>query len=128
MAKRRREESREPSALANGAAVQGTPNDADRRAVLGSVLATFDGSTRTIGVLHYLDGFTQEKCGNNYRVHQRGPQRSLLPTVCYRPNRDRSLQMWGGSRAQSDGPKRSTPFRVGRGREPVNGALGPLPP
>jgi RNA polymerase sigma factor (sigma-70 family) len=62
MSRRGREESREPQALEREAsAAQGSPNDADRRAVLGSVLATFDDTTRIIGVLHYLEGFTQEE-------------------------------------------------------------------
>jgi RNA polymerase sigma factor (sigma-70 family) len=62
MAHRGREESRPPHALERDASVShGGPNDADRRALLGSVLARFDDTTRTIGVLHYLDGFTQEE-------------------------------------------------------------------
>jgi RNA polymerase sigma factor (sigma-70 family) len=40
---------------------QGSPDDADRRALLGVALRQLDGKTRTIGVLHYLDGYTQEE-------------------------------------------------------------------
>jgi RNA polymerase sigma-70 factor (ECF subfamily) len=62
IARRGREASREPLSLSREAGpVQGGPGDADRRAVLGSVLARFDETTRNIGVLHYLDGFTQEE-------------------------------------------------------------------
>ncbi len=39
----------------------GCAEDADRRALLGAALRTLDGKTRTIGVLHYLDGYTQEE-------------------------------------------------------------------
>ena len=39
----------------------GDPEDADRRAMLGAALRQLDGKTRTIGVLHYLDGYTQEE-------------------------------------------------------------------
>ncbi|MCP3141832.1 RNA polymerase sigma factor [Pyxidicoccus xibeiensis] len=39
----------------------GSTEDADRRALLGAALRTLDGQTRTIGVLHYLDGYTQEE-------------------------------------------------------------------
>lgn len=39
----------------------GSSEDADRRALLGAALRTLDGKTRTIGVLHYLDGYTQEE-------------------------------------------------------------------
>lgn len=40
---------------------QGSSEDPDRRALVGAALRTLDGTTRTIGVLHYLDGFTQEE-------------------------------------------------------------------
>ncbi len=40
---------------------QGSPTDADRRAVLGAVLAQLDDETREIGIAHYLGGFTQEE-------------------------------------------------------------------
>ncbi len=39
----------------------GSGEDGDRRAVLAAVLRTLDEKTRTIGVLHYLDGYTQEE-------------------------------------------------------------------
>lgn len=39
----------------------GSPGDADRRAVVGAILARFDDKTRQIGVLHHLDGMTQEE-------------------------------------------------------------------
>ncbi len=39
----------------------GSADDPDNRAVVGAALRTLDGKTRTIGVLHYLDGFTQEE-------------------------------------------------------------------
>ncbi|MBN1204339.1 MAG: sigma-70 family RNA polymerase sigma factor [Myxococcaceae bacterium] len=40
---------------------QGSPEDGDRRALLGLALRQLDGKTRTIGVLHFLDGYTQEE-------------------------------------------------------------------
>lgn len=39
----------------------GTPADGDRRAVVGAILGQFDDRTREIGVLHHLDGMTQEE-------------------------------------------------------------------
>ncbi len=39
----------------------GEAADADRRALVGAALRQLDGTTRTIGVLHYLDGYTQEE-------------------------------------------------------------------
>ena len=33
----------------------------DRRALVGMALRQLDGRTRDIGVLHYLDGFTQDE-------------------------------------------------------------------
>lgn len=40
---------------------EGEPADADRRALVGAALRDLDGDTRTIGVLHHLDGYTQEE-------------------------------------------------------------------
>jgi RNA polymerase sigma-70 factor (ECF subfamily) len=40
---------------------QGDAEDADRRALVGAALRTLDGKTREIGVLHHLDGYTQEE-------------------------------------------------------------------
>jgi RNA polymerase sigma-70 factor (ECF subfamily) len=39
----------------------GEAEDADRKALVGAALRQLDGKTRTIGVLHYLDGYTQEE-------------------------------------------------------------------
>ncbi|MGC4001575.1 MAG: sigma-70 family RNA polymerase sigma factor [Anaeromyxobacter sp.] len=39
----------------------GDAADADRRALVGAALRQLDGKTRTIGVLHHLDGYTQEE-------------------------------------------------------------------
>jgi RNA polymerase sigma-70 factor, ECF subfamily len=39
----------------------GAAEDADRRALVGAALRQLDGTTRTIGVLHYLDGYTQDE-------------------------------------------------------------------
>jgi RNA polymerase sigma-70 factor, ECF subfamily len=62
MAKRRREEPTSDEDLGRSeAASQGSAADGDRRAVIGAVLRTLDTRTRTIGVLHYLDGYTQEE-------------------------------------------------------------------
>jgi RNA polymerase sigma factor (sigma-70 family) len=40
---------------------EGEPADADRRALVGAALRELDADTRTIGVLHHLDGYTQEE-------------------------------------------------------------------
>ena len=40
---------------------EGSPVDADRRALVGQALRQLDEKTRTIGVLHFLDGYTQEE-------------------------------------------------------------------
>ncbi len=62
MAKRRREQpASEDDVAAAEPPAQGSPDDGDRRALLGAVLRTFDDKTRTIGVLHFLDGYTQEE-------------------------------------------------------------------
>lgn len=39
----------------------GSAGDADRRALVGLALRQLDEKTRTIGVLHFLDGYTQEE-------------------------------------------------------------------
>lgn len=39
----------------------GSSSDGDTRAVLGALLAKFDEVTRTIGVLYFLSGFTQDE-------------------------------------------------------------------
>ncbi|MFO0584763.1 MAG: sigma-70 family RNA polymerase sigma factor [Anaeromyxobacter sp.] len=39
----------------------GDPADADRRALVGAALRDLDPVTREIGVLHHLDGYTQEE-------------------------------------------------------------------
>jgi RNA polymerase sigma-70 factor (ECF subfamily) len=39
----------------------GAPDDGDRRALVGAALRQLDGKTREIGVLHHLDGYTQEE-------------------------------------------------------------------
>jgi RNA polymerase sigma factor (sigma-70 family) len=62
LGRRGREEPKEPRTFELDARnAHGRSGDADRRAVLGAMLAQFDETTRTIGVLHYLDGFTQEE-------------------------------------------------------------------
>ena len=40
---------------------EGGDEDGDTRAVFGAVLRQVDGTTREMGVLHYLDGYTQEE-------------------------------------------------------------------
>lgn len=57
-----RETAEDPAVLArSGQATSGSAADGDRRAVVGAILKRFDETTRTIGVLHHLDGFTQEE-------------------------------------------------------------------
>lgn len=40
---------------------EGSSDDGDRRAVIGALLRQVDGTTREMGVLHYVDGYTQEE-------------------------------------------------------------------
>lgn len=62
MAKRGREAPHpEDDAAALDARSTGEAEDGDRQAVLSAVLRQVDGTTREIGVLHYLDGYTQEE-------------------------------------------------------------------
>ena len=39
----------------------GAPDDGDRRALVGAVLRRVDDTVREIGVLHHLDGYTQDE-------------------------------------------------------------------
>lgn len=62
MSKKRREEPQPPEDLPRiDTRRQGSEDDPDHRAVIGAVLRTLDDKTRTIGVLHYVDGYTQEE-------------------------------------------------------------------
>jgi len=62
MSKKKREEPTADEVMErNDLRADGTPDDGDRRAVVGAVLRTLDEKTREIGVLHYLDGYTQEE-------------------------------------------------------------------
>ncbi len=62
MTKRGREQpGHEEDVAAADVRSHGDPTDGDRRALLGVVLQTLDAKTREIGVLHHLDGFTQEE-------------------------------------------------------------------
>ena len=45
----------------SAAQILGSPVDPDRRAVVGAVLRKMDSKTREIGVLHHLNGMTQEE-------------------------------------------------------------------
>jgi RNA polymerase sigma-70 factor, ECF subfamily len=60
--RRKREAPTAEDALARAPEARvGSPSDADRRAVVGAILGQFDDKTRQIGVLHHLDGMTQEE-------------------------------------------------------------------
>ncbi|REG23566.1 RNA polymerase sigma-70 factor (ECF subfamily) [Archangium gephyra] len=62
-AKRRaREEPWEPPELAElDPRRQGAPEDADRRALVSSVMGQLDGRMRDIVILHHIEGWTQEE-------------------------------------------------------------------
>jgi RNA polymerase sigma-70 factor (ECF subfamily) len=45
----------------SAAQILGSPVDSDRRAIVGAVLRKMDSKTREIGVLHHLNGMTQEE-------------------------------------------------------------------
>ena len=60
--KRGRDEPRDPLAEPSpGGQVVGTPQDSERRAVIGWALRSLDSRTREIGLRHHLDGLTQEE-------------------------------------------------------------------
>lgn len=62
MAKRKRETPESPETLPRlDKRSVGSGEDPDRRAMIGAVLRRLDERTRTIGVLHYIDGYTQEE-------------------------------------------------------------------
>lgn len=62
ISKRRRESPESPEKLPElDTRRAGSGDDPDHRAVIGAVLRTLDDNTRTIGVLHYVDGYTQEE-------------------------------------------------------------------
>ncbi len=67
---------------------QGSPEDADRRALLGLALRQLDGKTRTIGVLHFLDGYTQEEVAEQTGYSRRTVGKKLQQFE------DRLRQLW----------------------------------
>jgi RNA polymerase sigma-70 factor, ECF subfamily len=71
---------------------QGSPEDADRRALLGVALRQLDGQTRTIGVLHFLDGYTQEEVAEQTGYSRRTVGKKL------KQFEDRIRQLWQGRR------------------------------
>ena len=77
------------------AGATGTPSDADRRALLGAVLRQLDEKTREIGILHHLDGFTQEEVATRtgYSRKTVGKKLQLFEALF----KERWLQGGGGS-------------------------------
>jgi RNA polymerase sigma-70 factor (ECF subfamily) len=67
---------------------QGSPEDADRRALLGLALRQLDDKTRTIGVLHFLDGYTQEEVATQTGFSRRTVGKKLQQFE------DRIRQLW----------------------------------
>ncbi|WNG37190.1 sigma-70 family RNA polymerase sigma factor [Archangium minus] len=67
---------------------EGSPEDADRRAMLGLALRQLDGKTRTIGVLHFLDGYTQEEVATQTGYSRRTIGKKLQQFE------DRIRQLW----------------------------------
>lgn len=55
----------------------GAQQDGDRRAVVGVILAQLDEETRRVGVLHHLDGFTQEEIAAQTGISRRTIGRKL---------------------------------------------------
>ncbi|WP_158502181.1 RNA polymerase sigma factor [Vitiosangium sp. GDMCC 1.1324] len=73
---------------------QGSPDDADRRALLGVALRQLDGKTRTIGVLHFLDGYTQEEVAEQTGYSRRTVGKKL------KLFEERIRQLWQGHRTE----------------------------
>jgi len=67
---------------------EGSPEDADRRAMLGLALRQLDDKTRTIGVLHFLDGYTQEEVAEKTGFSRRTIGKKLQQFE------DRIRQLW----------------------------------
>lgn len=73
---------------------EGSPEDADRRALLGVALRQLDGKTRTIGVLHFLDGYTQEEVAEQTGYSRRTVGKKL------KLFEERIRQLWRGHRSE----------------------------
>jgi RNA polymerase sigma-70 factor (ECF subfamily) len=67
---------------------EGSSEDADRRALLGLALRQLDDKTRTIGVLHFLDGYTQEEVAEKTGFSRRTIGKKLQQFE------DRIRQLW----------------------------------
>lgn len=73
---------------------QGSPEDADRRALLGAALRQLDDKTRSIGVLHFLDGYTQEEVAEQTGYSRRTVGKKLQQFE------QRVRQLWQGRRTE----------------------------
>jgi len=51
--------------ITSAAQILGGPVDSDRRAIVAAVLRKMDSKIREIGVLHHLNGMTQEEVAEN---------------------------------------------------------------
>jgi RNA polymerase sigma-70 factor (ECF subfamily) len=77
---------------------EGSPEDADRRAMLGLALRQLDGKTRTIGVLHFLDGYTQEEVAEKTGYSRRTIGKKLQQFE------DRIRQLWQARASRKERP------------------------
>lgn len=75
----------------------GSPDDADRRAVIGAVLRSLDGKTREIGVLHFLDGYTQEEVATQTGYSRRTVGKKL------KSFEDLFRRLWTSASARTEG-------------------------
>ncbi|MDY7231871.1 RNA polymerase sigma factor [Hyalangium rubrum] len=89
MQKRGREPAAEEEQIAAlEAQGEGSPEDADRRALLGLALRQLDDKTRDIGVLHFLGGYTQEEVAEQTGYSRRTIGKKLQQFE------DRIRQLW----------------------------------
>lgn len=77
---------------------EGSPEDADRRALLGLALRQLDGKTRTIGVLHFMDGYTQEEVAEKTGYSRRTIGKKLQQFE------DRIRQLWQARARRKETP------------------------
>jgi RNA polymerase sigma-70 factor (ECF subfamily) len=76
--RRARASSASPEDLRRVAPHTGSTSDGDRRAVLGAALRRVDPRTREIGLLHHLDGYTQEEVAERVGLSRKTVGRKLV--------------------------------------------------
>lgn len=77
----------------------GGPDAADTRALLGAALRQLDEKTRDIGVLHFLDGYTQEEVAERTGYSRKTVGKKL------KNFEERLRQLWAGAKSREE-PRR----------------------